>query len=193
MASRDNILARVRSNQSGAGESYEHKVTPLRYENPIKTFKESLVAIGGSVFEIEMLNDINDYIKQNFPNATEIFSSFPQIKCNRLAENLGSTSHGLHDIEVTVLSSEFGVAENGAVWLTQVNMLDRALPFISENLILVISRNKIFNTLHEAYAMLSSAEYQYGVLIAGPSKTADIEQSLVLGAHGAKTLSVFIV
>jgi L-lactate dehydrogenase complex protein LldG len=40
---------------------------------------------------------------------------------------------------------------------------------------------------------MGSAEYGFGVFLAGPSKTADIEQSLVLGAHGARGLVVFLV
>jgi L-lactate dehydrogenase complex protein LldG len=71
-------------------------------------------------------------------------------------------------------------------------MLDRALPFICENLILVVQRKNIIPTLHEAYELIADSNYDYGTLIAGPSKTADIEQSLVLGAHGPKTLAVFI-
>jgi L-lactate dehydrogenase complex protein LldG len=48
-------------------------------------------------------------------------------------------------------------------------------------------------TMHEAYARIGSADYGFGAFIAGPSKTADIEQSLVLGAHGSKTMVVFLM
>jgi L-lactate dehydrogenase complex protein LldG len=47
--------------------------------------------------------------------------------------------------------------------------------------------------MHQAYERLQGREYNFGVFIAGPSKTADIEQSLVLGAHGARTMTVFLV
>jgi L-lactate dehydrogenase complex protein LldG len=47
--------------------------------------------------------------------------------------------------------------------------------------------------MHQAYEQISSADYGFGVFLAGPSKTADIEQSLVLGAHGARGLVVFLV
>lgn len=46
--------------------------------------------------------------------------------------------------------------------------------------------------MHQAYKKLSSNAIDFGVFISGPSKTADIEQSLVIGAHGALSLSVFL-
>jgi L-lactate dehydrogenase complex protein LldG len=48
-------------------------------------------------------------------------------------------------------------------------------------------------TLHEAYQQLAVNEAGYGVFKAGPSKTADIEQSLVIGEHGSMSLLVFII
>jgi L-lactate dehydrogenase complex protein LldG len=57
----------------------------------------------------------------------------------------------------------------------------------------VITPDAIVPTLHEAYEKISDNAYGFGVFIAGPSKTADIEQSLVLGAHGPKTMTVFIL
>jgi L-lactate dehydrogenase complex protein LldG len=69
----------------------------------------------------------------------------------------------------------------------------RVLPFISQHLAVVISKDNLVPTMSQAYAKIGSAEYGYGAFIAGPSKTADIEQSLVIGAHGPRSLSVFIL
>jgi L-lactate dehydrogenase complex protein LldG len=86
----------------------------------------------------------------------------------------------------------FAVAENGAVWITNDEMRIRALPFICEHLAVVINKKDIVNNMQEAYERIGNNAYDFGVFIAGPSKTADIEQSLVLGAHGPKTMTVFI-
>lgn len=51
--------------------------------------------------------------------------------------------------------------------------------------------------MHAAYdriaALEAAAAYGFSTFIAGPSKTADIEQSLVLGAHGPISLTVFLL
>jgi L-lactate dehydrogenase complex protein LldG len=57
--------------------------------------------------------------------------------------------------------------------------------------VLVLDKNTIVANMQQAYAKLENAG-SYGVFIAGPSKTADIEQSLVIGAHGARSMMVLI-
>jgi L-lactate dehydrogenase complex protein LldG len=47
--------------------------------------------------------------------------------------------------------------------------------------------------MHDAYAQIGENEYGFGAFIGGPSKTADIEQALVMGAHGPITMTVFII
>jgi L-lactate dehydrogenase complex protein LldG len=71
-------------------------------------------------------------------------------------------------------------------------MLHRALPTVTQHLALVLDRRRLVATMHQAYAQLTTGPGGYGMFVAGPSKTADIEQSLVIGAHGARSLVVFV-
>ena len=96
----------------------------------------------------------------------------------------------LADVEVLEIDGEFGVAENGAIWLTEEAMPHRVAPFICQHL--VINVTKIVPNMHAAYAELKKPNSSFGLFLAGPSKTADIEQSLVIGAHGARSLTVVI-
>jgi L-lactate dehydrogenase complex protein LldG len=96
----------------------------------------------------------------------------------------------LADVEVLEIDGEFGVAENGAIWLTEEAMPHRVAPFICQHL--VINVTEIVPTMHAAYARLGVVKSGFGLFLAGPSKTADIEQSLVVGAHGARSLTIVI-
>ncbi|MCA9269800.1 MAG: LUD domain-containing protein, partial [Planctomycetales bacterium] len=101
--------------------------------------------------------------------------------------------HELADVDFAILPAEFAVAENGAVWVTDRDLPLRALYFITQHLALVIPHDAVVNNMHEAYERLSFDQPGYGVFISGPSKTADIEQSLVIGAHGARSTTVFML
>ena len=100
--------------------------------------------------------------------------------------------HTLAGLDVLVCPGELGVAENGAVWLGESGMGPRAAPFLTQHLVLVLDRSVIVPDMHAAYDTLDVAREGYGVFVAGPSKTADIEQALVIGAHGPRSLTVLL-
>ena len=101
--------------------------------------------------------------------------------------------HSLQDVELTVIKAHFGVAENSGLWVTDDILGQRAAPFIAQYLAIIVHKNDIVRTMQQAYERIGNQEYGFGTFIAGPSKTADIEQSLVLGAHGARGLIVFLL
>ena len=191
MESRNRILKRVKQNQPQQCTGSIYNITPQHFSDVIEKFKETLIAIGGSVCELSSLEEVSPYVDNLFPNRKNELNFF--TRSNQQTSNTCNTGHDYENIDLVVLKGQFGVAENGGIWITEKNMLDRALPFICENLILVVNRNDIVHTLHDAYLRIEPTEYQYGTFIAGPSKTADIEQSLVLGAHGAKSLTVLLI
>jgi L-lactate dehydrogenase complex protein LldG len=100
--------------------------------------------------------------------------------------------HNFSKLDLAILKGQFGVAENGAIWLDDSELRLRAIPFITEHLVIVISRDSLVATMHQAYDRIGDQHSGFGLFIAGPSKTADIEQSLVIGAHGAKSLMVVL-
>ena len=90
------------------------------------------------------------------------------------------------------IQGEFLVAENGAIWVEPVKGMERSSIFMAEHLIIEVSRKELVNNMHEAYARLIGRDFAYGTFISGPSKTADIEQSLVIGAQGPKSCTVVL-
>ena len=93
--------------------------------------------------------------------------------------------------DLAIVSGKIGVAENGAVWIEQ-DVKSRAVYFIAEKLVILLDKENIVSNMHEAYDKIDTGEYGFGVFISGPSKTADIEQALVMGAHGARDVMVIL-
>ena len=99
--------------------------------------------------------------------------------------------HSLNGTDLAIVQGEIGVAENGCVWIPQ-NVKHKGIYFIAEYLVIVLDKTKVVNNMHEAYRQINFGEKGFGVFISGPSKTADIEQALVVGAHGAKGVTVIL-
>jgi L-lactate dehydrogenase complex protein LldG len=115
----------------------------------------------------------------------------PEITVATCNPDEADDPHNLNGIDLAVVKGEIGVAENGCVWIPQ-NVRQKAIYFIAENLVIILDKNKIVNNMHEAYEYIADTGYDFGVFISGPSKTADIEQALVIGAHGAKSVMVIL-
>ena len=99
----------------------------------------------------------------------------------------------LSDLELFVCEGVLGVAENGAIWMPETSLTQRVAPFVTQHLAILLDKSQIVTDMHAAYKRILIRENGFGVFIAGPSKTADIEQSLVLGAHGPRSLTVVFV
>ena len=99
----------------------------------------------------------------------------------------------LADIDFALLPGVFGVAENGAVWIEGESLTPRSVLVLPEHLGIVVPADALVDHMHAAYERLSFDGAGFGCFVSGPSKTADIEQALVIGAHGARSLAVFLM
>ena len=203
MSSRDKILETVRKNQP---EPRPLPPLPAGQKNTAgdlaPAFITVLEAIGGAAYIVSGYKRIATILKEQFPDTRRVISNCPGLPYNQIPTE---APHSLADVDIAILPAHFGVAENGACWLTESQMLTRVLPFIAQHLVLVLSRQDIVPNMHEAYDRIAAFDasssvppdappaYGFATFIAGPSKTADIEQSLVLGAHGPRSLIVFLL
>lgn len=191
MNSKESILERIRSHTGTRYEKPEITLDAITYEDKIKQFSESLKAAGGETVVLQPGEDINELIRQYFPDAKRIGSNLPEITCATFNPDTLTNPRELDHTDLAVVTGRFGVAENGAVWVTQ-EVKYKALYFIPTGLVILINKEDIVNNMHEAYQRVEGNNYNYSVFISGPSKTADIEQALVLGAHGPMKVLVIL-
>lgn len=191
VSSRDEILEAVRA----AGvDPFPHAWTPgagrgtgAPREDLAAAFARALEAAGGLVVE----GPVAALLTERFPDA-RIASTVPGVEGSVDLEAVANP-HELAELDVLVCRGTLGVAENGAVWLPESAMVHRAAPFLAQHMVVVLPRDAIVADLHGAYDTLDVDGPAFGLFVAGPSKTADIEQSLVLGAHGPRSLAIVLV
>ena len=194
MGSRENILGRIKANKPEAIVLPEIN-TDIFNENldVIKEFIKKVEVVGGNVVDVNSNEDVMLHIKKTFPNTKVNFSYLENTESyNTIDLETLKKPHDLEDLDVLVLESKLGVAENGAIWLSDSEIPVRVLPFITKHLVITISKEHLVSYMHEAYAKLNPQDFEFGLFLSGPSKTADIEQSLVIGAHGALSLTLFL-
>jgi L-lactate dehydrogenase complex protein LldG len=118
-------------------------------------------------------------------SSSEIFSQYSNCALPQKASEFA-------ELDLAIIEGQFGVAENGAIWMDDTDLGLRAVPFITAHLVIVLKRKNLVGNMHEGYKKVGLAKSGFGIFVAGPSKTADIEQSLVIGAHGAMSLRVVL-
>lgn len=192
MTSKETIFERIRQH------------THMQFDKPVQSFRTQtfpdklasfIAAIRGTAGEVTELlpgEDVNDVILRHYPDAKRIASNLPEITCATFNPDDVADARDLNGTDLSIVKGEFGVIENGAVWLKK-SVRHKAVYFISEALVILLDKNRLVDTMHEAYVQPEFDTFDFGVFISGPSKTADIEQALVVGAHGAKEVTVILI
>ena len=191
MSSRNEILGRIRKYRQIACEMPEITIEGITYPDMMAQFSSSVKQVGGEVAEISEGEDINELIRTLYPEAITIASHLKGLSLSTINPDNVSDPHELDGLDLAVIEGELGVAENGCVWIPQRER-QKVVYFIADHLVILLNKRKIVNNMHEAYKNVSLKEKNFGVFISGPSKTADIEQALVIGAHGAKGVTVIL-
>jgi L-lactate dehydrogenase complex protein LldG len=194
MSSRADILAKIKANkpESLVLPIVDSKIFDEQFDLQTN-FKKMVEAVGGNVLEVNSIETIHAQVDILFPDSKIKYSNLENSESfNSISLAAIQKPQELEDLEILILEGEFGVAENGAVWLTNAELPIRVLPFITNHLVLVLDRSKLVQNMHEAYQHLEGENFDFGLFLSGPSKTADIEQSLVIGAQGAMSLTVLL-
>jgi L-lactate dehydrogenase complex protein LldG len=193
MSSKEDILKKYKANVREQFDMPDlSDIKAITYPDPLLQFMNMTKSVGGNAIEVEKGRDINALIRELHPDAKEIASNLPEITiATRNPDDVGR-ARDLNGTDVGIIRGEFGVAENACIWIPQA-MKEKAVMFISENLIILLPKSQIVNNMHEAYQRINFNDYGYGTFISGPSKTADIAQVLVMGAQAARSATVLLL
>ena len=169
-------------------------IKAITYPDPVVQFITMTESVGGHVIEVKEGQDINEIVKELYPDAKEIASNLSEVTIATRNPDTVGRARDLNGTDVGIIRGQLGVAENACVWIPQT-MKEKAVCFISENLIILLPKSQIVNNMHEAYKRIEfDKEYDgYGTFISGPSKTADIAQVLVMGAQAARSATVLLL
>ena len=155
-------------------------------------FEQHLNEAGGAAHDVASAAGVGTLVKALHPKAKVICSAVPEIAGTRHI-GIVKDPHELADVDVGIVRARFGVAESGAVWLTQEDLVVDALGFLSQHLIVLLDPEHIVADMHEAYRRVRLNETAFGCFMMGPSATADVEATLVHGAQGARSLNVIFL
>lgn len=216
MSPRDAILAAVRKNlprpvvplpevpktdrkgiKTGLGyKEHFHRLPevpgfPDEGEPILPYFRKQLEAMGGRSFEAADAAGARAKVAELFPAAKVVCSAAAEVPGTRRIQDVRDP-HALNDVDVGVVRSPLGVAEAGAIWLTQDSLVVNALAVLSQHLVVLLDPAAIVDTMHDAYGRIDLAASPYGVFLAGPSATGDIEGVIIHGAQGARSLTVLL-
>ena len=164
------------------------------------TFKENLEKINGFVHLFETEHELFLGLKEFLASVQKenIFCNEDEISThlNAFGIPFQQSSELPKNVEVGITGCEFLIAHTGSVMVSSAQKGGRQM-FVYPPLHIVIAhKNQLVDYLEKAYFGIHK-KYKDGfpsqiALITGPSRTADIEKTLVLGAHGPRELRVFL-
>jgi L-lactate dehydrogenase complex protein LldG len=192
-SSREAILSAIRTNLPKL--RVEHPSIPRfpRPESSLKLeFEQHLKEAGGIAHDVGTLAEAHNQLAALHPRAKVICSAVPEIAGTRRIVDVRDP-HELADVDVGIIRAQYGVAESGAVWLTEEDIVVNALAVLSQHLIILLDPEEIVSDMHAAYRRVRLDQTAFGCFMMGPSATADVEATLIHGAQGARSLNIFFL
>lgn len=166
-------------------------IAGITYPDAVAQFVEASKAVGANVLIAQAGESLDNIVRRAYPEAKVIASNIAELSIATINPDTVEEAQQLNGTDVGVVRGQIGVAENGCVWIPQ-SMRQKAVCFIVEQLVIVLPKSGIVDNMHQAYDCIQMPDTGLGCFISGPSKTADIEQALVMGAQAARDVTVVI-
>ncbi len=190
MSAREIILKAIKENKPAS----DLELPPVSYypssmpvDDGVQLFIKNLTDNAAVVKRIKNSHEITDLILHQWNEQKHIHA--PMLP---YLHNTPATADAAATLDIAVVKAIIGVINNGAIWVNDQSLEHRSVAFLTKYLVILIDQQDLVDNLHEAYAKINPFDFGYGVWISGPSKTGDIEQALVIGAHGPLEVMVLI-
>lgn len=177
--------------------------TPVYFpiEEPLElAFKKNLEKVNGSVFvcssEKELFEKLQNFVSEFNPENICCPETDIQLQLKKNNIDFSNSVKLSEKIEVGITGCEFIIAHTGSVMVSSAQHGRRQMFVYPPVHIVIAKKNQLVDYLESAYSEIQK-KYPKNLpsqitLITGPSRTADIEKTLILGAHGPKELHVFL-
>jgi L-lactate dehydrogenase complex protein LldG len=200
MSARENILSRIRSttkvhalSQNIRDHLDQHPRGPLPppIDNLVSDFKERAIKLSSDVLEAQELtkipNLLANYVKErDLPTRGVCWSSLADLPWNAAGIEMQSRP-GTNDDPVGVTGAFCAIAETGTLMVLSGTDTPATTSLLPETHVAIVDPRRIVASMEDAWELLRKEHKQLPRavnFISGPSRTADIEQTVTLGAHG---------
>lgn len=126
---------------------------------------------------------LDDAIRRRHPDAKVICSTVPEASGTLPVARI-KTPQDVAPVDVAVVRAAFGIAEMGSIFLSEAQLPINSFAHLAQHIVVLLSTDALTANMHTAYQ--TRAEFRtarYGVLMSGPSATADIQGVLIRGAQ----------
>jgi L-lactate dehydrogenase complex protein LldG len=179
-----------------------------RDRSPIEHFAARLEAVGGRFLVVSNLTEASEAVGQilrdtaarrvvtsSSPLVDEVVALLPEADAWNVLR--APSPREIFDADVGISSAQCAIAESGTLLLGSDAERNRLVSLIPSVHIVLLRPDHLRDTLGEALACFEPAGGEMAsravTFITGPSRTADIEQTLVMGVHGPQTLYVVFI
>jgi L-lactate dehydrogenase complex protein LldG len=217
VGARENILKRIRAAQGRpGGEPTEAELTAIRETmreheigplpgialpiDQVGQFKSECVRLGSTYAELGSMADVpaavGDYLAAGgLEKRVVLWHELATLDWQRAGVAIDDRP-ATGDDRTGLTGSFAAIAETGTVLLLSAPQWPKATALLPETHICIVRRGRLVDTMEEAFAMLRNEVGEpprATFFVSGPSRTADIEQTIVIGAHGPYRVHVLLV
>jgi L-lactate dehydrogenase complex protein LldG len=223
MSSRDNVLARIRSQGGKSGLTTDAELAAAREviaarvrgplpgfakHDPVQHFVEECARLKTTVTEVDDIADVPKevarYIAQlGLEGGLETglkaelagWSEFAALPWQ--AASIGFANRPANADDLIGLTGCFcAIGETGTLLLLGAKMTPKVTALLPETHICIVKKSRIVPTMEDSFQLMRDEcgePPRATFFVSGPSRTADIEQTIVIGAHGPYRVHVILV